>query len=200
MNPVSWVRSWTVTSTLPPRVNLVRYGGAFSSNSSLRDRVIPRLPASQCSCRHARSAPGAVSSDAPPADSSTLPAELPAVHPPAFGAPAAPLPVEQDVFLPALLGPSLPSEQRAEVRDRYLDWASLLQRVYGDVLICPRCGHQPMRVIAAIDDPPLVQHILTHLRLPTARPAISPARSPPQVEFVDDGDFDFADSSEFDVN
>ena len=142
--------------------------------------------------------------DAPPtapAASSTLPAELTALSAPASAPPSAPVLLEQDVFLPALLGPSLPSEQRGEVRDRYLDWASLLKRVFGDVLICPRCGHRPMRVIAAIDDPPLVEHILTHLRLPTARPEISPARSPPQAEFVDDvGDFDFADSSEFDVN
>jgi len=43
-----------------------------------------------------------------------------------------------------------------------------------------------------IDDAPLVEKILAHLGLPTERPSISPARSPPQLEFADEfGDFDF---------
>jgi hypothetical protein len=42
-------------------------------------------------------------------------------------------------------------------------WAELLQRVFAvDVLACPRCGGR-MRVIATLDDPAVVQHILTHL-------------------------------------
>ena len=62
-----------------------------------------------------------------------------------------------------------------------------------------------MRVIAAIDDPPIVEHILAHLGLPIKRPSpsIAPARSPPQLEFDDDfGDFDLDDfdDSDFDVN
>ena len=60
-----------------------------------------------------------------------------------------------------------------------------------------------MRLIAAIDDPPIVEHILAHLGLPTKRPSIAPARSPPQLEFDDDlGDFDLDDfdDSDFDVN
>ena len=69
---------------------------------------------------------------------------------------------------------------RGEVRDRYLDWASLLKRVFGEeILVCSRCGHSPMRVIAAIDDPPIVEKILVHLGLPSERPVVSPARSPP---------------------
>ena len=51
---------------------------------------------------------------------------------------------------PALLGPPLSPEQQLEVRDRYLDWASLLKRVFGeDILVCPRCSHRPMRVTCA---------------------------------------------------
>ena len=81
---------------------------------------------------------------------------------------------EDEPVLPALLGPALSSEQQLEVRDRYLDWASLLKRDFGeDILACPRCGHRSTRVIAAIDDPPLVKKILGHLGLPTERPAIS---------------------------
>ena len=57
-----------------------------------------------------------------------------------------------------------------------------------------------MRVIAAIDDAPLVEKILEHLGLPTERPVIAPARSPPQLEFDDDfSDSEFGDV-EFDVN
>ena len=114
---------------------------------------------------------------------------------------------DHDELLPfALLGPPLSPEQQLEVRDRYLGWASLLKRVFGDdVLVCSRCGHRPMRVIAAIDDPPLVKTILDHLGLPAERPAISLARSPPQLELDDDlGDSDFGDSdlgdSDFDVD
>ena len=43
-----------------PRVNLVRYGGAFSPNSALRDRIIPRLPKPRVTCGHATSAGGFV--------------------------------------------------------------------------------------------------------------------------------------------
>ena len=174
------------------------HGGAFSSNSSLRDAIIPRLAPSECTCRHAKATPASSDDGAIP---STLPAELAALSALVSAAPSAPVLREQDVFLPALLGPSLPTEQRAEVRDRYLDWASLLKRVFHeDILFCPRCGHRPLRVIAAIDDPPLVQKILAHLRLPTGRPAIAPARSPPQPAFDEFGDSDFDVSSEFEVN
>ena len=36
----------------------------------------------------------------------------------------------------------------------------------------------------AIDDPPLVNKILAHLGLPTGRPEISQARSPPQARWT----------------
>jgi hypothetical protein len=52
-----------------------------------------------------------------------------------------------------------------------------------------------------IDDRPLVERILAHLGLPTARPAISPARSPPRSGFVDEsGDFDCVATDDFNVN
>ena len=48
-----------------------------------------------------------------------------------------------------------------------------------------------------------VQHSMghhAHLGLPTERPVIAPARSPPQLEFDDEfGDSDFGDP-DFDVN
>ncbi len=42
-------------------------------------------------------------------------------------------------------------------------WARLIGKVYeADPLECPKC-HGPMRVIALIDDPPVVRRILEHL-------------------------------------
>jgi hypothetical protein len=178
-----------------PRVNLVRYGGAFSPNSALRDRIIPRLPKPHSTCGHARSAEDSCdkTSDAP---DSPLAAEVAAEQVGASAVLSASA-ADQDELLPsALLGPPPSPDQQLEVRDRYLDWASLLKRVHGeDVLVCPNCGHRPLRIIAAIDDPPLVEKILVHLGLPSERPPIAPARSPPQLELDEDyedyGDFDF---------
>ena len=46
----------------------------------------------------------------------------------------------------------------------------------------------------------VAERILAHLGLPTERPVIAPARSPPQLDFDEDfGDPDFGDV-EFDVN
>ena len=42
-------------------------------------------------------------------------------------------------------------------------WARLLARVYEvDPLVCPECG-SPMKVIAIIQDPEEIKHILRHL-------------------------------------
>ena len=193
----------------PPRMNLLRYHGALSPNSALRGRIIPRVPKSGSACPHVGSAPpgagaegdqpSALSNSSPPAQAAAD--QAPADQPLASGRmPASPTAdsLDEPLLPPALLGPPLETEQRREVRDRYLDWASLLQRVFGeDILVCSRCGHRPMRVIAAIDDAPIVEKILTHLGLPSERPIISPARSPPQIEFDDEydefGDSDFRD-------
>jgi len=61
-------------------------------------------------------------------------------------------------------------------------WALLLARIYECLpLQCPRCG-QPMRIIAFVLDPPVIERILRHVGEPTEPPAILPARSPPQTE------------------
>jgi hypothetical protein len=52
-------------------------------------------------------------------------------------------------------------------------------------LQCPSCG-QPMRMIAFILEPPVIERILGHIGEPVAPPVILPARSPPQAEM----DFD----------
>jgi hypothetical protein len=65
-------------------------------------------------------------------------------------------------------------------------WAMLLARIYECLpLACPKCG-QPMRLIAFIMEPPVVEKILIHIGEPTEPPAVLPARAPPQVEM----DFD----------
>ena len=58
-------------------------------------------------------------------------------------------------------------------------WALLLARIYECLpLRCPRCG-EPMRLIAFIIEPPVIERILTHIGVPTAPPAVLPARLPP---------------------
>ena len=65
-------------------------------------------------------------------------------------------------------------------------WAMLLARIYECLpLTCPKCG-QPMRLIAFIMEPPVVEKILKHIGEPTEPPTVLPARAPPQVEM----DFD----------
>ena len=61
---------------------------------------------------------------------------------------------------------------------RRLQWAELMERVFGvDVLVCPECGGR-RRLIALIEDPAVIHRILTHLGLPTAPPALHPPRPP----------------------
>ena len=65
-------------------------------------------------------------------------------------------------------------------------WAMLLARIYECLpLTCEKCG-QPMRLIAFIMEPPVIEKILTHVGEPTEPPTVLPARAPPQVEM----DFD----------
>jgi len=65
-------------------------------------------------------------------------------------------------------------------------WALLLARIYECLpLLCPRCG-EPMRIIAFVLDPPVIERILRHIGEPTEPPVILPARSPPQGEIAFD--------------
>jgi hypothetical protein len=52
-----------------------------------------------------------------------------------------------------------------------MNWARLLKRVFDiDVEHCPNCG-SALKIIAAIEDPPVIIKILSHLGLPTRAPA-----------------------------
>ena len=53
----------------------------------------------------------------------------------------------------------------------------MIQKVYEvDPLIDPRCGF-PLRLLAVIDDPPIVRRILNHLVLWNAQPRPPPAQA-----------------------
>jgi len=68
-------------------------------------------------------------------------------------------------------------------RRNYL-WAELMRRSLGlYVLACPRCGGR-LRLIALIEDPPVIQRILQHRGLPFNLPAGRPARAPPEHLFL----------------
>ncbi len=55
-------------------------------------------------------------------------------------------------------------------------WARLIRKVYlDDPLTCPRCG-KPMRIVAVIEEPRVINRMLTHLGLPQRAPRPPPAR------------------------
>jgi hypothetical protein len=57
-----------------------------------------------------------------------------------------------------------------------MSWARLLERVFDiDIEYCPQCGGR-LKIVAAIEDPPVIAKILTHLHLPAHAPPRSPAR------------------------
>jgi hypothetical protein len=57
-----------------------------------------------------------------------------------------------------------------------MSWARLLKRVFDiDIERCPNCG-SALKIIAAIEDPPVIVRILAHLGLPTRAPPRSPVR------------------------
>ena len=90
--------------------------------------------------------------------------------------------------------PSECDDDHHSARQR-MNWARLLRRIYKiDVEKCPHCQGK-VRIIAAIEEPPVIRKILEHLGLPTSPPRFHPARGPPlspaesnQVSFTD---FDF---------
>ena len=80
-------------------------------------------------------------------------------------------------------GPAADEEPKSGIRRAAAHcWALLLARIYECLpLLCPRCG-QPMRIIAFVLDPPVIERILSYIDEPTMPPAVAPARSPPQAE------------------
>ncbi len=57
-----------------------------------------------------------------------------------------------------------------------MSWARLLKRVYdSDIEHCPACGGK-LKVIAVIEEPAVIERILTHLGLAAQPPPRAPAR------------------------
>ena len=85
-------------------------------------------------------------------------------------------------------GPVADAEPRSRIRRAAARcWALLLARIYECLpLQCPRCG-EPMRIIAFILEPPVIERILTHVGEPVSAPAVLPARAPPQMEMDQTG-------------
>jgi hypothetical protein len=76
-------------------------------------------------------------------------------------------------------------EASATDRQRSLTWAQRLKRVFAiDIEVCRRCGGQ-LKVIASIEDPPVIERILAHLGH-TAEPVepANPSRAPPQGDLL----------------
>ncbi len=69
-----------------------------------------------------------------------------------------------------------------------MSWAQRLKRVFGiDLETCPACGG-PVRIIACIEDPLVIEKILTHLDEKGASAEASrrpPCRAPPQAGLFD---------------
>ena len=89
----------------------------------------------------------------------------------AFGAPAGDVPVAAPS--PVSAG----DDVTAPVRPRYWAWADLMRRAFEiDVLVCPRCGGR-LRLIAIIEDPRVIEAILSRLTSAAERAD----RAPPSV-------------------
>jgi len=194
LEPLTFLRR-LVALVPSPKSNMVRYHGAFAPNSSIRRGLLPRLERQTTpdTCKHA-------SHEAPP-DDPCLPHKL-AANKPGPGSPnqLSPFPsgFEEERSLPlSLLGPVPDEDSLLPIRDRYLDWSSLLKRVFSeDILDCPRCKDGKMEVLAAISEPLILRKILVHLGLPTDIPDCDPARAPPQPEF-DYEDYEDEQCSEY---
>ena len=72
-----------------------------------------------------------------------------------------------------------------------MSWAQRLKRVFGiDIETCPACGGA-MRIIVCIEDPAVIEKILTHLDAKAAEPQAPrrpPCRAPPQRVCSTDSD------------
>ena len=138
----------------PPRHPLVRYFGVLSSASRWREHVVPKLEQPKPN-RPSVSAPRTTTDV-----TDTLAGSKPKPTPPG------------QVLHSGCIGAAT----------NYVDWATLLRRVFNvDSLQCPRCGGR-LRFIATISEQPAITKILDALGLPSA-PPLPQARAPdPQLD------------------
>jgi hypothetical protein len=116
----------------------------------------------------------------------------PRVHLTRFAGVFAPHFKYRSMVVPKLKVPQPPKDEEKAPNSR-ISWARLLKRVFGlDVETCPACGDK-MKIIASIEDPPVIRKILEHLGLPSKPPMPWPARGPPPA-----GEYDSQQFPDFD--
>jgi hypothetical protein len=170
----------------PPRANQIRYHGVLAPASCWRAAVT----------RDRRPAP-----EAPDAGEVAAPPLGPALaHTPAASTaadPTDPAPIRAPALAMLDPAPSRPTRSPPRpsfpLRERRLSWAALMTRVFAcDVLQCPACGGR-MHVIAAIEQPKVIEAILRSLGLATRSPPTAPPR-PSELSLSADGAFPEGDS------
>ncbi len=63
-----------------------------------------------------------------------------------------------------------------------MTWAGRLKRVFGvDIEICPECGGK-LKVISSMEEPEVIEKILTHPGLDSEIPEPCSPRGPPEEE------------------
>ena len=136
-----------------PKIHLIHYTGVFAANSNWRKTIVPKpLDSKGKHCNHVNC--NHVTGEEYCREE---------VH----------KNFKSDCYI---------ASQAPNPRERYLDWASLMKRVFGkNILNCSECG-KPRKIIAYIDDPLIVRKILMHLGIPTTGPPRSPARPRSQME------------------
>ena len=148
----------------PPRVHLVRFHGLFvrcTAREGERPKVAA-IPAAPNAKLRAKVVPGG-----------KKPAR------------ACKEPATSQSELPAATSSANSDDSAKSPRDgtSRIDWASLLKRIFKfDVLACGRCGGR-MKVLAVIEEPPVIERLLRHLGLPHVPLPTSPARGQRAFDF-----------------
>jgi len=181
--PVEFLRR-LVPLIPPPFAHLVRHYGLLAPNARHRD-LLPAAPVSWTGIRpesllaaQARQAAATAPHGASTTASSPSSPEPTALPPAATTtSDAHSLPAGPSCQPTAAPCSTSVAEAIASGRPRRqtLPWAELLRRVFSIELVCPRCAG-PLSVIAYLTAAPVLHKILEHLGLPTAPPALGPAR------------------------
>jgi hypothetical protein len=169
-----------------PRAHTVRYHGVLAPAAAGRAGLIRSFtdPVST-----GAASPGTPPREAPFPVIVSHPLRARAAGPSTIGAkvgpapgiqPAGPTPTRRPRPPDAVLAAPLPTPEQppSALRKRRLEWAELMRRVFRiDVLECPRCGGR-LKLLAAIDQPEVIEKILSSLGLSARAPPPAPAQPP----------------------
>jgi hypothetical protein len=144
----------------PPRHPLVRYVGVLSSASRWREHVVPKPE----NTKHRQARP---SEPQPPSVTKTT-----GVSSTLAGSSPAPGPEAQRTYRGSVAAAG-----------SYVDWATLLRRVFSvDGLACAKCGGR-LRFIATVIEQPAITKILDSLGLASSPPLPHACAPDPQLDF-----------------